>query len=285
MTSPTRITSFVNDGLEFDVIDTGPIDGEIVVLLHGWPQTAKCWAEVSQRLNALGYRTVMPTQRGYSKHARPTGVWAYRMGRLVSDIRTLIVLLGAGPVHLVGHDWGAAVAWAFAASHPEHTRSLTSLSVPSGGAFLQSTLSSDQLLRSYYMALFQIPRLPDWAARHYRTWFSGLLRKGGMTEAQVQEVYADIIDDGALPTSLNWYRAMFLVSPLKMRSKVAAPTTHIWSDRDVALSRRSAELAEKYTTGPFRLEIVEGATHWMPEQNAELIAKLINESIERARHS
>lgn len=274
-----RLSTFHNDDLTFEVIDTGPVDGEVVVLLHGWPETAKCWAGVSARLNAQGYRTLMPNQRGYSPLARPKGIRAYRMSRLVGDILALITTLDRGPVHLVGHDWGAAVAWSLAAGHPESVRTLTTLSVPHPGAFLSAMLSSDQLLRSYYMGLFQLPKLPELLATRYRPVFTKLLTNAGMTADEVQIVYADIVDAGAISTSLNWYRAMFFSAPSELTRKVTVPTMHIWSDGDTALSRRSAELARNFVDAPYQLRIMEGCTHWLPEQAPGPVTDLISESL------
>src|ERR1700752_5384792 len=121
------LNSFTRDGLVFDVIDQGPRDGEVVVLLHGWPQLNTCWREVANQLNASGYRTIAPNQRGFAMGARPKGRYAYRMRQLVAYIDSLIDAIG-GPVHLVGHDWGAAIAWATAMEHPEKIRTLTAIS-------------------------------------------------------------------------------------------------------------------------------------------------------------
>lgn len=194
MDEARRVTSFHHDGLTFDAVDTGPLDGEVIVLLHGWPQTAKCWARVAARLNADGYRTVAPNQRGYSPLARPRRVGAYRMPHLVGDVVALIERLGGGPVHVVGHDWGAAVAWALAGRHPAAVRTLTTVSVPHSGAFMRSMLSSDQLFRSYYMGLFQLPKLPELFVTRCRGLFEKMLTGTGMTRDEVDTVYADIVE-------------------------------------------------------------------------------------------
>ncbi|KVE32638.1 alpha/beta fold hydrolase [Burkholderia sp. TSV86] len=279
MEQSQRVTSFNNDGLTFDVIDTGPLDGETIVLLHGWPQTAKCWSRVSATLNAAGYRTIAPNQRGYSPGARPSRVGAYRMSRLVGDVVALIERLGGGAVHVVGHDWGAAVAWALASKRPDKVRTLTTISVPHSGAFMLSMLTSDQLLRSYYMGLFQLPRLPEWFITRFRGLFKRLLFSSGMTPADADGVYADIFDAGALTTSLNWYRAMALTPPGDLSRKVCTPVLHVFGARDSALSPRGAELARRFVNGPYRLEILPNATHWIPEQNPVQLAALILESI------
>ncbi|WP_255246597.1 alpha/beta fold hydrolase, partial [Burkholderia pseudomallei] len=279
MDEARRVTSFHHDGLTFDAVDTGPLDGEVIVLLHGWPQTAKCWARVAARLNADGYRTVAPNQRGYSPLARPRRIGAYRMPHLVGDVVALIERLGGGPVHVVGHDWGAAVAWALAGRHPAAVRTLTTVSVPHSGAFMRSMLSSDQLFRSYYMGLFQLPKLPELFVTRCRGLFEKMLTGTGMTRDEVDTVYADIVEAGALTTSLNWYRAMMLTPPGYLTRKVPVPVLHVWGARDAALSRRGAELAREFASGPYRLEVLPHATHWIPEHDAERLAALVRESI------
>ncbi|MCX6472027.1 alpha/beta fold hydrolase, partial [Rhodococcus sp. (in: high G+C Gram-positive bacteria)] len=112
MTTPAdRLTSYSRSGLTFDVRDEGPADGPVVVLLHGFPQDSRSWDHLAPLLHARGFRTVAPDQRGYSPGARPKARWAYRGSELAADTVALIDALAVGKVHLVGHDWGAAVAW------------------------------------------------------------------------------------------------------------------------------------------------------------------------------
>jgi pimeloyl-ACP methyl ester carboxylesterase len=139
--------AFANDGLRFSVTDTGPLAGPVVVLLHGFPQRATCWAEVSAALHQRGYRTLAPDQRGYAPEARPRSRSAYRLPTLVADAVALLRRL-PGPVHLVGHDWGAVVAWAMAAQDPQLVTSLVAVSAPHPQAFARALLTSTQAFRS-----------------------------------------------------------------------------------------------------------------------------------------
>ncbi|TSD93950.1 alpha/beta fold hydrolase [Skermania sp. ID1734] len=275
---PERITSYTANGLRFDVNDSGPLNGDPVVLLHGFPQTARSWDRVSMLLNAARYRTIAPNQRGYSPGARPKGRSAYRLEELVSDVLALIDTLDMGPVHLVGHDWGAAVAWSLAAGYPEHVRTLTSVSVPHPGAFMRSMTTSGQALRSYYMAIFQIPWLPEVLGERSPL-FKTMLSRAGMSEQQIREVSDEIVDGGALPYALNWYRALPFSNPKELSRRVRVPTTHVWSTHDVALGRKTAELAGDFVKAPFRLEILDGS-HWIPEQQPDELARIIRERIE-----
>jgi pimeloyl-ACP methyl ester carboxylesterase len=266
-----RIHQFANDGLTFAVTDEGPVDGDVVVLLHGFPQTSTSWSTVCRRLHASGYRTLTFDQRGYAPTARPRGRRAYRMSRLVSDVAALAEAAG-GPVHLVGHDWGAAVAWSTAAARPELLRTLTAVSVPHPRAFLGSMPISSQILRSYYIGLFQLPWLPERACRNPRL-LARMLGGTGMTPEQIATVRTEVVDGGALTPSLNWYRAMPFASP-KYARKVSTPTTYVWTTGDSALSRRGATMCERFVTGPYRFEIADGS-HWMPEEQPDLLHDLI----------
>ncbi|GAC57127.1 putative epoxide hydrolase [Gordonia hirsuta DSM 44140 = NBRC 16056] len=262
-------------GFTFDVVDAGTAKNGTIILLHGFPQTSHCWRKVTPILNAAGYRTVAPDQRGYSPGARPLARTVYRSSELIDDVVGLISRLDAAPVHVVGHDWGAAVAWGLAASRPDLVRTLTSVSVPHPGAFIKSFFSSDQLLRSWYMAAFQPPLLPDLLMSKVPFVVDQVLRRTGMDDEQIADVHRLVIDTGALPGALNWYRAMGLSSPPSLARRVAVPTTHVWGAHDPALSRRGAELAADFAVADFQLEILEDAGHWIPEHNAEKLAEII----------
>jgi pimeloyl-ACP methyl ester carboxylesterase len=283
MTTPARssatrrITTFTHESLTFDVLDGGPLDGPAVVLLHGFPERASHWADVAKRLHAHGLRTLAPDQRGYSPGARPRGRMSYRMSRLVGDTLALVEGYGA-PVHLVGHDWGAAVAWATAAARPDVVRTLTTVSVPHPGAFARSLLTSTQALRSWYVLAFQPPGLVEALARTAPGALAPFLRRAGLTESEVARFRHEIVDYGALPGALGWYRALPF-STTSAGGPVCVPTTHVWSDRDVALSRRGAELTAAQVHAPFELRVLRGVTHWVPTQAPEQLAEAILDRI------
>jgi pimeloyl-ACP methyl ester carboxylesterase len=274
-----RVHQFVNGDNVFEVTDGGPADGGIVVLLHGFPQTARSWDAVCERLHQHGHRTLTFDQRGYAPGARPRGRFAYRMSELVSDVAALITATGAAPVHLVGHDWGAGVAWSVASRHPSLVSTLTAVSVPHPVAFLRSMLSSGQAVRSYYMALFQIPWLPEFVLRQPKL-LEQILGRTGMTAEQIRTVQDDVVRGGALTGGLNWYRALPFASPGYI-GKVGIPTTYVWSTGDSALGRRGAELCERYVTGPYRLQILD-STHWIPEERSAELSDIILDRIDGA---
>lgn len=270
---PPRVKQFRNGSLVFEVEDAGPLDGPIVVLLHGFPQNVRCWDSVRAELHGKGYRTIAFDQRGYAPGARPRGRFAYRTGALVSDLVALLKTLAPAKVSLVGHDWGAVVAWSAAARHPNLIASLTTVSVPHTRAFLRSLLTSDQAIRAYYMAVFQLPWIPELLARRNPEALRKILLASGMRPQEAARVIEDMVPTPTFTAALNWYRAMVFSAPSYART-VRVPTTHVWSTHDVSLVRAGAELCERYVDADYRLETVEGS-HWVPDEHPEMLARII----------
>jgi pimeloyl-ACP methyl ester carboxylesterase len=264
------------DGLTFDVHDAGPADGPVVVLLHGFPQRNDSWSAVIDRLTAQGYRCLAPNQRGYSPGARPSRRRDYRMSELVADLGALIDASGARRVHLVGHDWGAAVAWAAAAEIPERLATVSPISVPHPGAFLKSFTNSRQGLASWYMFFFQLPRIPEWLLlRRNGAMVSQFLRQSGQTPTAAQRDAQAISEPGALTAAINWYRAIPFSNLHANGQKVTVPTLYVWSDGDVALMPKAAHDTARYVSGEYRFEILPGVSHWIPDEQPDKLADLL----------
>lgn len=282
-----RIRQLDHDGLTFDVIDGGPLDGPVAVLLHGFPERASHWDAVSAILHDHGIRTLALDQRGYSPGARPRDRSEYRMSRLVGDVVALVQRCGT-PVHLVGHDWGAAVAWVTAGVRPDLVRSLTAVSVPHPAAFRRSLRTSSQALRSWYILAVQPPGLAELVARVAPGAVAALLRRSGLSDVEVDRFRREIVEDGALPGALAWYRALRPTPARRAGSRqrsprgsghVLVPTTLVWSDRDVALARRGAELTAAFVDAPYELRVLEGVSHWIPTQAPDLLAEAVLDRI------
>ncbi|WP_406078580.1 alpha/beta fold hydrolase [Micromonospora sp. NBC_00858] len=262
-------------GLTFEVRTGGPSGGAPVVLLHGFPQHSGEWDEVVPALHAGGLRTYALDQRGYSPGARPAAVAEYRIPELVADVVAVLDALGLDAVHLVGHDWGAVVAWAMAAEHPERVHTLTAVSVPHPAAMAHA-LANDgqQKARSSYIALF---RKPEKAEKVLLAWNATALRKllGGVGDATRVARYADPMrEPGALTAALNWYRAMSRAD-LADVGPVAVPTTYLWSDRDIAIGRTAAEACAANVTGDYRFVQLPGVSHWIPDAAPGPLAEAI----------
>jgi pimeloyl-ACP methyl ester carboxylesterase len=273
-----RISAVERDGLVFDVLDEGPADGEPVVLLHGWPERATAWRHVAPILNAAGFRTLAMDRRGFAPGARPKRRRDYKLPALADDVAALIDEVG-GSAHVVGHDWGAAAAWTTAGLHPEKVRTLTAVSVGHPASFTKAMVRSDQLLRSYYMVLFTLPFLPELVATRRAAWFDVQLLKGGMSRDDVERFRREIVEDGALTSSLGCYRAVPLSRLRSTRFRISAPTTVVWSTKDVALGRWAAEHSEEWVDAPFELVVLENVSHWIPAQAPAALAEAIIERV------
>lgn len=280
-TASERITEYTHDGLVFDVLDQGPLEGPVVLLLHGFPERASSWSAVMAILNDAGFRTVAPDQRGYSPRARPTRRRDYRVEALVSDVVALIDTIGK-PVHLVGHDWGAMVAWVTAGRRPDLVSSLTAFSVPHPGSFMTAMLSSKQILHSWYFAFFQLPILPEkWMTRpgqRAERWYE----KSGMTASDLERTRADIVDYGALPFAISWYRGLLFSSPRLGRLRITVPTSMVWSDGDTFIGRSAVDGAQRYVDAAYTLTVLPDVSHWIPTQAPDAAAAAVLTIAERA---
>lgn len=273
--------SFASAGLVLDVLDGGPADGEVVVLLHGFPQDASAWEEVATRLQAAGMRTLAPHQRGYCAGASPRRVSAYRVEHLVDDVLALLDAAGVRRAHVVGHDWGGVVAWALARSHPDRVASLVVLSTPHPSALRWALRHGGQARRSWYVLAFQLPVLPERSlARMLRR---GGLRRSGLP-AQHGHRYAERLGRARdLRGPVNWYRAALRpgrrAGDDRASSTVGVPTTYVWGSRDPFLGRAAAERTARHVDGDYRFVEV-AAGHWLPEREPDLVAR---EVLDRVR--
>lgn len=278
---------FTRSGLTFDVIDSGPVDGTPVVLLHGFPQDAHAYDEVRPLLNDRGLRTLAPHQRGYSRGARPDDPAAYVMRELVADVLALLDQAGLEQAHLVGHDWGAAVAWAVAIRHPGRVASLTALSVPHPDAMGWALRHSAQGLKSWYMLAVQVPRLPEQLVLGpLGGGFEQGLTRLGVPPEPARHYAARFRRPEDLRGPLNWYRALrhqtsrstaktgasgSSGTKTERGTSVTVPTTFVWGNQDAYLGRAGAERTGEHVSADYRFVEVD-ATHWLPETQPELVA-------------
>lgn len=256
--------------LVFEAVRAGADDGEPVLLLHGFPQNSGEWAGVMPALAARGLAVVAPDQRGYSPGARPADVDGYRTELLANDVVAMISALGWDSAHLVGHDWGAIIAWWVAATRPELVRSLTAVSVPHPGAF-GSALVHDpaQREKSGYIGFF---RNDPHKARDVLLRADGLTLRtmyGGAVSATDLDAYVEFFgaDDGAaLVAGMRWYGAMSEREMMSVPS-VSVPTTFVWGGEDIAIGATAAHACGQYVTGDFDFRILEGRGHWLPDED------------------
>lgn len=260
----------------FDVQLDGEEGDVPVLLLHGFPQSPHSYDAVTPRLHAAGLRTIVPAQRGYSAGARPLRLDDYSMPHLVSDIVGLLDALGVGWVHLVGHDWGAAVAWQVAARHPNRVSSLVVASVGHPVAFSQALKNDlEQREASSYMKLFgQADKAEDLLLADGGRRLRAMVATGGQTDAQVRACTDPLLERPALTAALNWYRAM-RAEDYSDCPPVEVATTFLWSTGDTALRRSQAESTRRFVRGDYRFVELKDVTHWIPEQAAPELASEI----------
>jgi pimeloyl-ACP methyl ester carboxylesterase len=271
--------------LTFRVRVDGPEDGRPVLLLHGFPETSASWAAVSPLLTQAGLRTYAPDQLGYSPGARPGEVEAYSAQSLAQVTADLMTALELPVADVVGHDWGANVAWTLGAWHPDRVRSLTAVSVPHPAAYTVAYRADpEQKERSGYIRLFwqagkaeEVLLADD--ARRLRRMLAGGEQATGVPAEAIDEYVAVLSAPGALTAALNWYRAM---SSDTRVDPVEVPTTYVWSDGDVAIGRTAAEACANYVTGDYRFVELRGVTHWIPEQAPKELAAAILDRVASA---
>ena len=267
----------------FDVRTAGPEDGEVVILLHGFPQTSYEWRGQIRALAAAGFRAVAPDQRGYSPGARPPDVADYALPLLVQDVVGLADALGVERFHIVGHDWGAAVAWAVAVAAQNRVITANPVSVPHPDAFARvlNDPTSCQVEASSYFDVFVQPNSEDAFLANDRALLRGIF--AGIDGGAVDEYVRVVGSKPALGAALNWYRANIVGRRLEgpTLGPVEAPTMFTWSDGDTALCIDGALLTEEYVSGPYRFEVLEGVSHWIPDLAAEAMSALLLEHLGR----
>lgn len=265
----------------FDVRVAGPEDGEVVILLHGFPQTSYEWRHQIRALAAAGFRAVAPDQRGYSPGARPPDVADYALPFLVQDVVGLADAVGAGRFHVAGHDWGAAVAWGVAVAAAERVITVNPVSVPHPDAFARvlNDPTSCQVEASSYFDVFVQPNSEDAFLANDQALLRGIFAS---IDGEAVDEYVRVLGSKpALGAALNWYRANIGDRTLRgpALGPVEVPTMFTWSDGDTALCIDGALLTGEYVAGPYRFEVLEGVSHWIPDLAAEAMSSLLVEHV------
>ena len=269
------------NGFVFEARAAGPEDGPLVLMLHGFPQSSFEWRRQMPALAALGFRVVAPDQRGYSPRARPDEVEAYAIPHLVGDVLAIAEALGHERFHLVGHDWGGAVAWFTAMMRPGHVLSLVSVSTPHPFAFSRalSNPGGEQAGMSGYMTMLRSDSAEALLLADDAAALRGIYEGAGLTGEEI-DVYVDLLGSPeAIGAALHWYRAMVLPTRQPPVSPVRVPTMYVWSTDDIALGREAAELTAEFVEGPYRFEVLEGVGHWVPEEAAGRLNGLLAEHL------
>jgi pimeloyl-ACP methyl ester carboxylesterase len=255
-------------GIQYEVTGQGPP----VMLLHGFPDSGRLWRHQVPALAGAGFQVIVPDLRGYGRSDKPEAVEAYSMGLLAADVLAVLADLEIARAHVIGHDWGAALAWGLASLAPGSVDHLAVLSVGHPATFRRT---HQQREKSWYTLLFQFPGVAErWLTDHdwanFRTWAH---------HPDADGVIAELEATGSLTPGLNWYRANVppesWVAPPPVLPPVQAPTMGIWSTADIALTETQMTDSAKNVAGPWRYERLDGPGHWMqldaPDQVNELL--------------
>jgi pimeloyl-ACP methyl ester carboxylesterase len=268
------------DGTGIEVEITGDDDAPPVLLIHGWPDTHAIWRHQVPALVEAGYRTIAPDLRGFGGSDRPADVQAAHILHHLSDLANLLDHLGIERTHVVGHDWGAVVAWALAGFLPDRVDHLVSLSIGHPVAFSGASLAQKE--KSWYMLLFQFEEVAEeWISAddfaNLRAW---------SRHPELDEVASRLADRDALTASLAIYRAnvppeSLLTSRQSSVPPVAAPTLGVWSSGDMGLTEEQMVASAEHVTGPWRYERIDDVGHWMQLEAPDRVNELLLDFLPR----
>jgi pimeloyl-ACP methyl ester carboxylesterase len=268
------VVRIAGDGVTLAARDEG--EGPAVLLLHGFPDSSHLWRHQITALTNAGMRVIAPDLRGFGDSDRPEAVEEYALGRSVADIVALLDVLGIERARVVGHDWGAAVAWLLAATVPERVDRLVAMSV--GNLNTLRTRTIEQREKAWYQLLFQFAGVAeqllmrdDW--KLFREWLGGA--------GELDRYLRDLSRPGALTAGLNWYRANLAphleLEPRPMLPPVAAPTLGLWSTGDRYLTEDRMIRSGEHVAGPWRYERIDRASHWMQLDATQRVNELLLE--------
>ena len=277
------------NGLRFRTLVEGPPDGELFILLHGFPDGAELWSRQLPVLAKAGYLAVAPDLRGYGMTDAPEGVDQYSVDHLVKDTRALIEAFDRSEAHVAGHDWGAIAAWYFAGTHPAMTKSLSVLSVGHPAALATASREdADQQERSRYVALFLMEGkaeevLSAEGYRRLRATHRFAPNPDAFPQALTESFTRSISRPGRLTAALNYYRANLAGGHgawerLQRMGPIEAPAQLMWGDQDPALGRTAVEATAAHLKGPYRLVIEEGAGHWLQFDRPDEVGHFLSEA-------
>ncbi|MEW6405866.1 MAG: alpha/beta hydrolase [Chloroflexota bacterium] len=271
--------------IRLHVVEAGPKSGPPILLLHGFPEFSYGWRKQIPALAEAGFRVIAPDQRGYNLSDKPKGIRAYRLQELTSDIIGLIDALDYERVNLVGHDWGAVVAWMIGISKPERLHRLGIMNVPHPAVMRRFLMRDvEQMRRSFYAAMFQLPGFPeagmragDWRGAERALRGSGKIHT--FTKADIAEYKKAWSQPDAITSMINWYRAAFWHPPhIPKDARIKIPTLMLWGMKDVALTHRMARPSMDYCDDG-KLIFFPDATHWVQHEEAHEVNRHLLEFI------
>jgi epoxide hydrolase 4 len=263
-------------------------EGPLVLLLHGFPEFWYSWRYQIPEL-ASRFKVVAPDMRGYDLSDKPKGVGEYSLEKLTGDVQGLIEYFGHTKAHVVGHDWGGAVAWSFAMDYPDSVDKLVVMNAPHPAAFARNiTTNPRQMLRSWYMFFFQIPVVPEMMLKAFHSY---MLRRSFTDWAIDKDAFSDEDLDalaeaanrpGALTGGMNYYRATFRNARALMAIRnhvpvIKSPTMLIWAENDKALGKELTYGLESYFEDELIIKYIPDCSHWVQQEQPLLVNELLEE--------
>ena len=274
------------NGTRLHVVRAGEPDDPLVVLLHGFPEFWYAWREYVDGFVSAGYRVVVPDQRGYNRSGKPVGIRSYRLGTIASDVVSLIEAEGRDRAAIVGHDWGANVAWDVSLRYPE---SVASLGVVNNAhpVVYHRTVRRDltQFRRSWYGLFFQLPRLPEWYLS--RNDFAPIVHQmrnaalpDAFTETDFSRYRRAWSEPRAMHSMLDWYRAFLRLRDVPDRRRVDVPTLIVWGDNDHTMVPSMAERSAAYCDSG-TVERFPDGTHWILREYPDRVLMALLDHLDR----
>lgn len=269
------------NGITLHVAQDGPEDGPLVILLHGFPEFWYGWREQIQPLVEAGYRVWVPDQRGYNLSDKPKGIKDYTIDKLAADVIGLIDAAGEKQAVVIGHDWGAAVTWKTAELYPDRIKQMVAVNTPHPNLWMTAIRSSvQQLLKSHYVFLFQIPRLPETLLKrnHWQAATQSLRdssRPGTFKEADFVEYRKAWSQPNAMTSMINWYRALrYQLKQASARPRIKIPVLIIWGDKDAFIKPELADQCLALCENG-KLVRIATATHWVIHEEPTRVSELL----------
>ena len=264
--------SVSGDGVRLAVLDEG--EGQPVLLLHGFPDSSYGWRHQVPALVEAGMRVIAPDLRGFGASDKPEGVEEYAISRSVTDMLAMLAELGVEHAHVVGHDWGAGLAWSLAAFAPSQVDRLVVLSVGHPNTYQEPSLKQRE--KGWYQLLYQFTGVAEeLLARNDWKLFRELLGDA----ADRARFLDDLSRPGALTAGLNWYRAnsdpRHELGPRQAFPAVSVPTLGLWSNGDIYMTEEPLLQSAEHVTGPWRYERIDGAGHWLQVDAPERVNALL----------
>lgn len=262
-------------GLRFRVFEQG--QGVPLLLLHGFPDCLELWSGVIPSLVQAGYRVIAYDQRGCGETDAPSEVGEYLISELADDAAAILDACGINtPVGVMGHDWGAVIAWCFTMAYPERVKALVAVSVGHPKSYGKAGFEQ-KFLKGRYILWFQLRGLCEWYLLHaggMRRWLAGA--------NEPAKVMQRISRPGRLRAALNWYRANLRSILRAGWPNVTRPVMGVWSDGDIYLSEAQMVKSQAYVEADWQFRRVEGCSHWIPLEKPQQLATLALEWF--ARH-